>query len=135
MSGQSGRSRRRKGGGHEEHENHERWLVTYADMVTLLMVLFIVMFAMSVVDGKKFAELASGLAASFGVQSISFTGKASPLDHQVNDAALPLNPGADPGLAGGAVSRTPVKEQGAAEAAVAAADRQRASNDAAAAER
>ena len=44
------RSRRTQARGDEEHENHERWLVTYADMVTLLMVLFIVMFAMSQVD-------------------------------------------------------------------------------------
>ena len=50
----------------EEHENHERWLVTYADMVTLLMVLFIVMFAMSQVDEKKFNALKAGLAAGFG---------------------------------------------------------------------
>jgi chemotaxis protein MotB len=50
----------------EEHENHERWLVSYADMVTLLMCLFIVLFAMSQVDKEKFAALASGLSASFG---------------------------------------------------------------------
>jgi flagellar motor protein MotB len=41
----------------EEHENHERWLVSYADMVTLLMCLFIVLFAMSQVDKAKFAAL------------------------------------------------------------------------------
>ena len=35
---------------HEEHDNHERWLVTYADMITLLMVLFIVLFAISQID-------------------------------------------------------------------------------------
>ena len=46
----------------EEHGNHERWLITYADMVTLLMVLFIVMFAMSQVDQKKFMALKEGLA-------------------------------------------------------------------------
>ena len=50
----------------EEHENHERWLVSYADMVTLLMVLFIVLFAISQVDKAKFEELATGLASSFG---------------------------------------------------------------------
>ena len=50
----------------EEHENHERWLVSYADMVTLLMVLFIVLFAISQVDRAKYEELATGLAASFG---------------------------------------------------------------------
>lgn len=51
---------------HEEHENHERWLVSYADMMTLLMVLFIVMFAISQVDQNKFAALKNGLAAGFG---------------------------------------------------------------------
>ena len=50
----------------EEHENHERWLVSYADMVTLLMCLFSVLFAMSQVDKAKFAALASGLSESFG---------------------------------------------------------------------
>jgi len=51
---------------HEEHENHERWLVSYADMMTLLMVLFIVMFAISQVDSKKFMALKTGLTAGFG---------------------------------------------------------------------
>lgn len=65
--GGSGGARRR---GHEEehaeHESEERWLITYADMITLLMVLFIVMFAISQVDQKKFMALKSGLAAGFG---------------------------------------------------------------------
>jgi chemotaxis protein MotB len=57
----------RRGGGHEEeHENHERWLVSYADMMTLLMVLFIVLFAISQVDQKKFAALKDGLASGLG---------------------------------------------------------------------
>jgi chemotaxis protein MotB len=50
----------------EEHENHERWMVSYADMMTLLLVLFIVLYAMSQVDKAKFAALASGLSESFG---------------------------------------------------------------------
>jgi chemotaxis protein MotB len=59
---------RRRGKKHEEeeHENHERWLVSYADMMTLLLVLFVVLYAMSQVDQQKFAALAKGLAASFG---------------------------------------------------------------------
>jgi chemotaxis protein MotB len=60
------RRKRAKKHEEEEHENHERWLVSYADMVTLLMVLFIVLFAISQVDKAKFEELASGLASSFG---------------------------------------------------------------------
>jgi chemotaxis protein MotB len=55
---------------HEEEEEHEegseRWLVTYADMLTLLMVLFIVLFAMSTVDADKYEQLKSGLADGFG---------------------------------------------------------------------
>ena len=34
---------RKKGGHHEEHENHERWLVSYADFMTLLFALFVVL--------------------------------------------------------------------------------------------
>src|SRR5919206_151567 len=58
--------RRKKHHEEEEHENHERWLVSYADMVTLLMCLFIVLYAISQVDKAKFAALASGLSQSFG---------------------------------------------------------------------
>ena len=57
LSMADGASRAATRGTEEEHENHERWLVTYADMITLLMVLFIVMFAMSQVDEKKFNAL------------------------------------------------------------------------------
>src|ERR687889_136429 len=67
MSGSAHPGRKRpKKHEEEEHENHERWLVSYADMVTLLMCLFIVLFAMSQVDREKFAALASGLSVSFG---------------------------------------------------------------------
>ncbi|HKQ70259.1 MAG TPA: flagellar motor protein MotB [Polyangiaceae bacterium] len=38
---------------HEEHVNHERWLVSYADFITLLFAFFVVMFAVSQVDSKK----------------------------------------------------------------------------------
>ena len=67
MSGSAHPGRKRpKKHEEEEHENHERWLVSYADMVTLLMCLFIVLFAMSQVDQAKFAALSAGLSASFG---------------------------------------------------------------------
>ncbi|WP_026421640.1 flagellar motor protein MotB [Actinokineospora inagensis] len=69
---------RRHGGGHdEEHENHERWLLTYSDMITLLMVLFIVMFAMSTVDAKKFDQLKESLAGAFGGSQTLVTGGSS----------------------------------------------------------
>ena len=60
---------RTRSGHEEEHENHERWLVSYADMITVLMVLFIVLFAISQVDQPKFLELKSGLADGFGASS------------------------------------------------------------------
>lgn len=66
---------KKRGGHEEEHENHERWLISYADMITLLMVLFVVMFAISNVDQKKFAELSAGLASGFGApRFVALTG-------------------------------------------------------------
>ena len=50
---------------HEEVENGERWLLTYADMITLLLALFIVLFAISTINQKKFLALALGLKESF----------------------------------------------------------------------
>ena len=58
--------RRQKHEEHEEHVNHERWLVTYADMITLLMVLFIVLFAIGQTDLKKYKTLRHSLAKGFG---------------------------------------------------------------------
>ena len=59
-------ARRQKHEEHEEHVNHERWLVTYADMITLLMVLFIVLFAMGQTDLAKYKKLRQSLATGFG---------------------------------------------------------------------
>ncbi|ACV57468.1 flagellar motor protein MotB [Alicyclobacillus acidocaldarius] len=42
-------------------QNHERWLVTYSDLITLLLVFFVVMFAMSTIDKTRFATLAESL--------------------------------------------------------------------------
>jgi chemotaxis protein MotB len=79
MSG-GGHNRRGHEEEHEEHENHERWLVSYADMMTLLMVLFIVLFAISQVDTKKFAALKTGLSAGFGAPVAIMPGADALLD-------------------------------------------------------
>jgi chemotaxis protein MotB len=78
MSRGGPRGRRKHGGGHEEadHGGGERWLVTYADMLTLLLVLFIVLYAMSIVDTTKFVQLRSGLAAVFNPGSNSISDKS-----------------------------------------------------------
>ena len=61
----SGRRRKHKGG-HEEAHADERWLVSYADMITVLMCLFLVLFAMSSIDANKYAQLKDSLATGFG---------------------------------------------------------------------
>ncbi|MDQ2756719.1 MAG: flagellar motor protein MotB [Actinomycetota bacterium] len=82
----------RKGGHEEEHENHERWLVSYADMMTLLMVLFVVMFAMSTVDQKKFNALKAGMAAGFGQSTSVLDGSSSILSEPGTSVAAPIAP-------------------------------------------
>ncbi len=52
---------------HEEAENNERWLVSYADFITLLMVLFVVLYSMGQVDVKKYQQLAESFKAAFAL--------------------------------------------------------------------
>jgi chemotaxis protein MotB len=60
--------RKRRTRGHEPEEEHvdERWMASYMDMVTVLMCMFIVLFAMSTVDQAKFDKLRNSLATGFG---------------------------------------------------------------------
>jgi chemotaxis protein MotB len=60
-------------------ENHERYLITYADLITLLLVFFIVLYAGSQEDSKKFAILAEGLRSAFNNVSDSGGGGNSPV--------------------------------------------------------
>ncbi len=50
---------------HEEHENHERWLVSYADFITLLFAFFVVMYSMSSVNEGKYRVLSESMTAAF----------------------------------------------------------------------
>ncbi|HCF49759.1 MAG TPA: chemotaxis protein MotB, partial [Syntrophomonas sp.] len=54
--------RRKKRGGHSEEGNQERWLITYSDLITLLMIFFILMYTMSQVDAQKYAAVANSLS-------------------------------------------------------------------------
>jgi chemotaxis protein MotB len=77
--GRRGGGRRRRGGGEGEKDGSERWLLTYSDMITLLMALFIVMFAMSSVNTTKFESLQQALSQAFsgrilGGEAIKETG-------------------------------------------------------------
>ena len=50
---------------HEEHVNHERWLVSYADFITLLFAFFVVLYASSQVDKRKVGKLAVAIQVAF----------------------------------------------------------------------
>jgi len=67
----------------EEHEEHhdERWLVSYADFITLLMVLFVVLYSMGQVNVEKYKQLAESMRTAF-----SLGGAAEVVDSQINQA-------------------------------------------------
>lgn len=50
---------------HEEHENHERWLVSYADFITLLFAFFVVMYSISSLNEGKYKILSQSLTGVF----------------------------------------------------------------------
>jgi chemotaxis protein MotB len=128
--------KRRKGGHeeHEEHVNHERWLVSYADMLTLLFVLFVVLFSMSDINQKKFAQLAAGLQEGFGAQSAAFTSRGGALDGSGNSSEIvQIDPGANPGDGSSGTDHLTTQQQQAVQAAVKAQSRSQASKNAEAA--
>ncbi len=49
----------------EEHDNHERWLVSYADFITLLFAFFVVMYALSTVNEGKYRILSDSMSSAF----------------------------------------------------------------------
>ncbi len=50
---------------HEEHANHERWLISYADFITLLFAFFVVLYSSSQVDKRKVGKLAMAIQVAF----------------------------------------------------------------------
>ena len=65
---------------HAEHVNHERWLVSYADFITLLFAFFVVMFAASNSDQKKAGQIATAVQVAFKEMAVfSPSGKVVPL--------------------------------------------------------
>jgi chemotaxis protein MotB len=89
MSARGGRRGRRGGHGHgEEHENDERWLLTYADMITLLMALFMVLFSISSVNTSKFESLQRAMQDAFSGKILS-GGKSIQQTGSETDASRP----------------------------------------------
>jgi chemotaxis protein MotB len=56
---------RRRASDHGEFHPDERWLITYADMITLLLALFVVLYALSDTNLRKFNEFAQSVSAAF----------------------------------------------------------------------
>lgn len=79
----------------EKPENHERWLLTYSDLITLLMIFFVIMYAMSNVDAAKYKQVSESLSAAMGggktlignEDAVSISEKAKPINDQVKEKA------------------------------------------------
>ncbi len=99
--GRSSRGRRRGGGHGGGEESSERWLLTYADMITLLMALFMVLFSISSVNISKYQTLQQALKAAFsgdilpGGKAIAQPGATANSSHAPStadvQAIVPLN--------------------------------------------
>ena len=118
-------SRRRKRVEEEEHENHERWAVSYSDMMTVLMALFLVMYAISTVDQTKYEELAQSLSAGFGAgDSVVLVDKAGLMNEHgevlnvkdINDIAPSISSGVVTGSFDGSEGEFSAQDYAEAEA-------------------
>jgi chemotaxis protein MotB len=78
----------------EEHENHERWLVSYADFITLLFAFFVVMYAISSVNEGKYKVLSNALNNAF--KNITAQSGGQPIAVIQGAPPLPVRPVAKP---------------------------------------
>jgi chemotaxis protein MotB len=74
----------------EEHENHERWLVSYADFITLLFAFFVVMYSISSLNEGKYKVLSEALVGVFNDPERSI--KPIPIGEQKPKTVLPAEP-------------------------------------------
>ena len=84
-------ARRRKKHGEEEHENTERWLVSYADFITLLFAFFVTMYSISRVDGNKLGSAVESLQRALGSVIAVQISQRDPGVFQVNHAPSMVN--------------------------------------------
>ena len=71
-------AKKKKHGAPHEEENGEAWLLPYSDLMTLLLALFIALFAISQTDQKKITQLAQAFTAAFNMGGPSFFEGAGP---------------------------------------------------------
>jgi chemotaxis protein MotB len=76
---------------HEEHVNHERWVISFADMMTLLFALFVVLYAMGVQDLEKLKKLKKSIQFAFNIAGSGKTQDTGIFEQQAGagDVALP----------------------------------------------
>lgn len=74
----------------EEHENHERWLVSYADFITLLFAFFVVMYSISSLNEGKYKVLSEALVGVFNEPERSV--KPIPIGEQKPQTVRPADP-------------------------------------------
>ena len=78
----------------EEHENHERWLVSYADFITLLFAFFVVMYAVSRVDNKKLTQAVEGIRWALHTAGNGGTGALPIFEGPPSEGGCRVAPGA-----------------------------------------
>ena len=76
----------------EKHVNHERWLVSYADFITLLFAVFVVLYAMGQSDKKKVEEVMKSISESFGMAKAGTSPKVNVIDSQTITVIPALKP-------------------------------------------
>lgn len=64
----------RKKSNNEEPHNTDRWLLTYADLITLLLGLFVILYAMSKIDAERYTKIVMAMSGVFGSSDKVFTG-------------------------------------------------------------
>ena len=92
---------------HEEHINLERWLVSYADFVTLLFATFTALYAVSIVDKSKALAFEESIKQSMGASSYDPLRPALSLGFHPGPATQPASPDGksrQPGLAASAAA-------------------------------
>jgi chemotaxis protein MotB len=88
----------------EEHENHERWLVSYADFITLLFAFFVVMYSVSRVDNKRLVQAAESIRWAMHFSGTGGTGALPIFDG-------PPSEGGGPAMRSGAVNPNQQQEK------------------------
>jgi chemotaxis protein MotB len=77
------------------HDNLDRWLLTYSDLITLLLGLFVILYAMSNIDAKKYQQMAEALGEVFGSTKGTgiLPGNANPQEINKKNDSINAKPG------------------------------------------